>query len=831
MFANFYYVYTQYKLAAETGGKEGRMPREDKPSEKEQFEAIKRSTSFEDYLGKGMYLIFDGTNVTNTGGNNGRVNIFDASTNDTIEPQSLRVCMIRNKDTNEVTYSKYDFIQYMMANITDEEFSELPSNIQKFVSFYISAYKDSIEDFRSGSYEVEYISFEEFNQTYEEDIKKDISEYTQKVISESQESINELRSEVEQMKEHQGLFLHSNHHIANVVEFAYIIGKVDGKLDDKDFDLLIQAAKYHDSGREASEWLSDNHSNPSSEHAGEQLAKTNNYTPEQIAMIKVAIRYHEHNEKNKNEFDEEYFKKTAEMDGVPEEKYETARLMCQYLKDADALDRVRLGNLDKGYLRTNVAKSDALYQLAVERNRDFNMSEQLQQAVEVLKKQFENSPNILEQIQQIEKDCKGNIFKIVKTIQNNEAITCEIKKDCIEKMVDRVASTTDGIVVTPERLEQYKLLATERFLRGDTHTVGLRLADVIRLSEISRRDDHENVSIASDIEIIEDISVGMNDNKKVRFSNGENTHTGYFKENIIPVFNDTSIAVNKIGKLLGVKMAETYACEYEGKKGIISQDVSEGFDQFMMMRQVIKESKLPKIDFSDSERARATVYNPNGMVTSTEKITEMFELPLQALETIGVTKDDMQEITKDYVKMICFDYLTNQTDRNDGNYGVLVKDGKVSFAPLIDCDYILHDPTDIDNDINFTNSVRCDRNILMSIVAKRYPELVQEFSNSVKTNRQEIFRAISESFSPEMQQKYGSILDNNISELQRIVELTSSKENIDNAQTTEHFSKGKVDSIAKQKEVAMEDENSSEIMEEIERTYEQQKENQNPTLE
>lgn len=46
-----------------------------------------------------------------------------------------------------------------------------------------------------------------------------------------------------------------------------------------------------------------------------------------------------------------------------------------------------------------------------------------------------------------------------------------------------------------------------------------------------------------------------------------------------------------------------------------------------------------------------------------------------------------------------------------------------------------------------------------------------------------------------------------------------------------YFTKDKINGIAKQKEVAMEDENSSEIMEEIERTYEQQKENQNITIE
>lgn len=207
------------------------------------------------------------------------------------------------------------------------------------------------------------------------------------------------------------------------------------------------------------------------------------------------------------------------------------------------------------------------------------------------------------------------------------------------------------------------------------------------------------------------------------------------------------------------------------RNGVISQDVSEGFDEFLMMREVIKKSDLPKIDFSNTERAKATEYNPNGMITSSEKIAEMFERTLQALETIGVTKDDMQQITRDYVKMICFDYLTNQTDRNDGNYGILFKDGRASFAPLIDCDYILHDSSDKDNDINFTYSQRCDRDALMSFVASKYPELVQDFFNIVENNKVGISKIISDCFSTEMQEKYGNITSKNIDGLRRIIEL------------------------------------------------------------
>lgn len=79
------------------------------------------------------------------------------------------------------------------------------------------------------------------------------------------------------MEEYKELFPHSLLHVQNVVEFAYIIGKAENTLG-YDLELLVQAAKYYDLGREDSEWLSENHADPSAEHAEEELIKTSKYS-------------------------------------------------------------------------------------------------------------------------------------------------------------------------------------------------------------------------------------------------------------------------------------------------------------------------------------------------------------------------------------------------------------------------------------------------------------------------------------------------------------------------------------------------------------------------
>ena len=478
LFADFFSVYMRMKNKL-------RMPTDKK---------VLTSKNIEDYLGEGVYLVFDGTDIENTGGNNGHMNKFDSATRTPIRPEELKVCVLRDEKGN-IHYSQYDYIKYVIANLTEDDYKELskidedgdilkkinaykednseeimhysqneyipelmtledfkekykteinadiikylqthfkdsqveinklgkefenmPGSIKEMLKTCQEKYKTMMEEYLNGDLSSIEIPIQNFYNLYRENLDELISQYCNSIINSSQEEILMLRQEVENMDEYKDLFLHSSHHVKNVVEFAYIIGKAENTLGD-DLELLVQAAKYHDSGRKESEWLSDDHANPSAEHAEIELLKTENYTPEQIAMIKVAIRYHEHGEMFKNEFDENYFMEIAKTDGVPDEKLENTRLMCIYLKDADALDRVRLGNLDVDYLRTSLSKSDIFIKefgkdkdsiswedagLAVKRNKDFDLEQELLNAVQKLKEDYSENETILSAIENIE---------------------------------------------------------------------------------------------------------------------------------------------------------------------------------------------------------------------------------------------------------------------------------------------------------------------------------------------------------------------------------------------------------------------------------------------
>lgn len=133
---------------------------------------------------------------------------------------------------------------------------------------------------------------------------------------------------------------HSTRHIENVILFSSIIGK--DILNEKDLDLLLTAALYHDSGR-----VSDGHvphGLASSLIAKKKLK--DRYNDEDIKIIRAAIEYHEmveeRNDQNEVNFINLYkVSKNLGLDIKDNNLMERVRNIATCLKDADALDRTR----------------------------------------------------------------------------------------------------------------------------------------------------------------------------------------------------------------------------------------------------------------------------------------------------------------------------------------------------------------------------------------------------------------------------------------------------------------------------------------------------------
>lgn len=171
LFANFYNVYKQIKS--------GKRTAQNSNTSQEMIDKIKKTSSFEEYLKDGIYLIFDGTNIENTGGNNGHINPFDAGTKEKIAPENLKVCLLKNEETGEISYSKYDYALYLMCSLTKEEMAKMPDdNIEEYKNDHLG---ETLK-FLQGSYTEMHIPLNEFCKIYHDKIlQAEKSEKAQKI--------------------------------------------------------------------------------------------------------------------------------------------------------------------------------------------------------------------------------------------------------------------------------------------------------------------------------------------------------------------------------------------------------------------------------------------------------------------------------------------------------------------------------------------------------------------------------------------------------------------------------------------------------------------------
>lgn len=128
-------------------------------------ENIINSKSLSAYLGEGVYLRFDGTNIRN-----GR-NFENGCTDRVIPPEDLEVCILRRRrrrrSDNSVIFSRFEVIRYMMARVNPEqiayygaEYEDAPNpkeateRIQGKVREYYIRHRDEIDKYRNNEYEI-----------------------------------------------------------------------------------------------------------------------------------------------------------------------------------------------------------------------------------------------------------------------------------------------------------------------------------------------------------------------------------------------------------------------------------------------------------------------------------------------------------------------------------------------------------------------------------------------------------------------------------------------------------------------------------------------------
>jgi len=136
---------------------------------------------------------------------------------------------------------------------------------------------------------------------------------------------------------------HGVNHNIRVCFFAYIISSNEG-ISSRDFELIMEACKYHDIGRE-----NDIEDKLHGKRSADKLNFLDNrYTKEELNYIKTIVTCHSLNDKE--------FNKVAIKNEIKD--IERCKKMHEILKDSDGLDRVRLHYpyVNEKYIRTETAR-------------------------------------------------------------------------------------------------------------------------------------------------------------------------------------------------------------------------------------------------------------------------------------------------------------------------------------------------------------------------------------------------------------------------------------------------------------------------------------------
>lgn len=140
--------------------------------------------------------------------------------------------------------------------------------------------------------------------------------------------------------------VHGILHVKRVLFLSLLMSHID-KLDAKDELILIYASLYHDIGR-VDDGVDKNHGVRSAEKRKTLNLPITGLDVNDIRIMDFIIKYH-------NEKDVKALKALSKMKAI--QNKERAEDLYKRFKDCDNLDRVRLGDLDSSYLRTETGKS------------------------------------------------------------------------------------------------------------------------------------------------------------------------------------------------------------------------------------------------------------------------------------------------------------------------------------------------------------------------------------------------------------------------------------------------------------------------------------------
>ncbi len=346
-----------------------------------------------------------------------------------------------------------------------------------------------------------------------------------------------------------------------------------------------------------------------------------------------------------------------------------------------------------------------------------------------------------------------NYQKVVNRYMNSSKSFEEIKKEIDKLIEEKIAS-----LKSKKEKERLKKVNIEDY--GDT------------LLTIKSLDNYGYPNIImSNLSVLNKVGIGHNAPINVKFGN----KNGFYKNSART--SSTSLdkfefIICQIGKMLGVRMAETYQVSLDNNPlGIISENVYNPNETLYMYSEITKfinkdaeEFKALKKELERISENKENVYKIP-VVESPEDINIVLDSFLQVIGSLKISSDDKRNIRQDYFNMIMLDFIVNNVDRNQNNYGLIISEyGEVRFSPLFDNSTI--DIPSMPKGYQQINGFLVDKTRLLDNLFKNYYDDIKGITSMCLNNRDsfsnKVFNLCSNELDSNEQEWFLSTFTNNI---------------------------------------------------------------------
>lgn len=264
--------------------------------------------------------------------------------------------------------------------------------------------------------------------------------------------------------------------------------------------------------------------------------------------------------------------------------------------------------------------------------------------------------------------------------------------------------------------------------------------------------ENQEISIETEIKVIKDVGIGKNQTRMVKYAEEEIGFLKNSSKTTSATLDNLEYFISNLGKhILGVNVADIHKAYDNGEfLGTISKNVARENETLIMLSEIIEtlmEEEKPEVIEIASQineiknRNVQQFHKKNGMIEERaileeeEDIKQIIEMFPKALDLISVPTEQKENIKKEYFKMIIFDILTNQVDRNNNNYGIVYdkKNETTRFSELFD-NSTIHIPGLPDTHYCL-NGFLINRKSLIGCLLDNYGAYVNEIVIPIAENR------------------------------------------------------------------------------------------------